>query len=158
VDRLDRRRAVRAAVYGAASVAAEMTALPKLIAIMMGIDRDTDGLPAVCVPQTNDVAVLINRDHPDIKAWLANPPGSNWIRRARRGDRCRRGDAPAAALMAVVILVLALAAPAGAAKAPQRPYSCRLYDDEQKKCAFGSSDKRVLERLERECLRDGGRP
>jgi hypothetical protein len=40
----------------------------------------------------------------------------------------------------------------------QRPYSCRLLTDEQKKCAFGSCDQRVVERLKRECLRDGGRP
>ena len=40
----------------------------------------------------------------------------------------------------------------------QRPYSCRLYDDEHRKCAFGSCDRRTLDRLERECLRDGGRP
>jgi hypothetical protein len=32
-----------------------------------------------------------------------------------------------------------------------------LTDDEQRKCAFGSCDKRVVERLTRECLRDGGR-
>jgi hypothetical protein len=40
----------------------------------------------------------------------------------------------------------------------RRPYSCRLYDAEQRKCAFGSCDKRTLERLRNECLRDGGRP
>jgi hypothetical protein len=38
------------------------------------------------------------------------------------------------------------------------PYSCRLYYDEQKKCAFGSCDKQTLVRLHDECLRDGGRP
>lgn len=38
------------------------------------------------------------------------------------------------------------------------PYSCRLYYDEQKKCAFGSCDQRTLDRLKKECLRDGGRP
>ena len=38
------------------------------------------------------------------------------------------------------------------------PYSCRLLYDEQKKCAFGACDGRVIERLKRECLRDGGRP
>jgi hypothetical protein len=32
------------------------------------------------------------------------------------------------------------------------------YYDEQKKCAFGSCDQRTLDRLKRECLRDGGRP
>ena len=39
----------------------------------------------------------------------------------------------------------------------QRPYSCRLYDDEQRKCAFGSCDARTVERLKHSCLRDGGR-
>ena len=42
--------------------------------------------------------------------------------------------------------------------APREPYSCRLLYDEQRKCAFGSYDKRTVERLSRECLRDGGRP
>jgi hypothetical protein len=41
---------------------------------------------------------------------------------------------------------------------PREPYSCRLLYDEQKKCAAGSCDKRVVERLTRECLRDDGRP
>jgi hypothetical protein len=41
---------------------------------------------------------------------------------------------------------------------PARPYSCRLLDDEQKKCAFGSCDARTVDRLRKECLRDGGRP
>jgi hypothetical protein len=41
---------------------------------------------------------------------------------------------------------------------PREPYSCRLFADEQRKCAFGSCDPRPLERLKRECLRDGGRP
>jgi len=39
-----------------------------------------------------------------------------------------------------------------------RPYSCRLLDDEQRKCAFGSCDKRTVDRLQNECLRDGRRP
>jgi hypothetical protein len=38
------------------------------------------------------------------------------------------------------------------------PYSCELYYEEQKKCAFGSCDKQTLARLKNECLRDGGRP
>lgn len=42
--------------------------------------------------------------------------------------------------------------------ATERPYSCRLLDDELRKCAFGSCDHRVIERLRKECLRDGGRP
>jgi hypothetical protein len=44
------------------------------------------------------------------------------------------------------------------AEPPQRPYSCRLLDDEQRKCAFGSCDARTVDRLRKECLRDGGRP
>jgi hypothetical protein len=62
-------------------------------------------------------------------------------------------------MKAVLILALALLAlPARAAdQAP--PYSCRLLYDEQKKCAFDPHcDKRVIERLTKECLRDGGRP
>lgn len=43
-------------------------------------------------------------------------------------------------------------------QAPQRPYSCRLLDDEQRKCAFGACDHQVIERLTKECWRDGGRP
>jgi hypothetical protein len=64
----------------------------------------------------------------------------------------------------VVILALGLIVTASASAAtgnePPRepPYSCRLLYDEQKKCAFGSCDRRVIERLTRECLRDGGRP
>jgi hypothetical protein len=39
----------------------------------------------------------------------------------------------------------------------QQPYSCRLLDDEMKKCAFDPKcDQRVVERLKKECLRDGG--
>jgi len=38
------------------------------------------------------------------------------------------------------------------------PVPFRLYDDEEKKCAFGSSDARTVERLKRECLRAGGLP
>ena len=63
---------------------------------------------------------------------------------------------------AIAVLLAAYAAGlAGTAIAQQQrepPYSCRLYYDEQKKCAFGSCDARVIERLKRECLRDGGRP
>ena len=36
------------------------------------------------------------------------------------------------------------------------PYSCRRLYDEQKKCAFGSCDERMIERLRNECLRDSG--
>jgi hypothetical protein len=38
----------------------------------------------------------------------------------------------------------------------QRPFSCRLLTDEQKKCASGNCDQRTTDRLWRECLRDGG--
>jgi hypothetical protein len=41
---------------------------------------------------------------------------------------------------------------------PQRPYSCRQFDDARRQCAFGQCDQRLLQRLEKECLRDGGRP
>ena len=44
------------------------------------------------------------------------------------------------------------------AEPPQRPYSCRQLDDAQRQCAFGQCDARLLERLRRECLRDGGQP
>ena len=38
-------------------------------------------------------------------------------------------------------------------------YYCRVLCDEQKKCAFDPHcDQQVIERLKRECLRDGGRP
>ena len=58
-----------------------------------------------------------------------------------------------------VILVLALAATpvlAPRANENQRPFSCRLLTDEQRKCAFGNCDQRTIGRLMRECLRDGG--
>jgi hypothetical protein len=58
----------------------------------------------------------------------------------------------------MLAFALVAAVPAIAAEPPQRPYSCRLLDDEQRKCAFGSCDKRTVECLRKECLRDGGRP
>jgi hypothetical protein len=61
----------------------------------------------------------------------------------------------------VFALALSAATALGAWAAPPRepPYSCRLLYDEQKKCAFDPHcDKRVIERLTKECLRDGGRP
>ena len=63
-------------------------------------------------------------------------------------------------LAALLALLCAAASPTGAADQPreQRPYSCRLLDDEQRKCAFGQCDAREIERLRKECLRDGGRP
>jgi len=45
---------------------------------------------------------------------------------------------------------------------PQRPYSCRMFDEAQKKCAANSIGpcyvQREVDRLRKECLRDGGRP
>lgn len=39
------------------------------------------------------------------------------------------------------------------------PYSCKLLYDAQRQCSMDSHcDKRVIERLTKECLRDGGRP
>jgi hypothetical protein len=62
-------------------------------------------------------------------------------------------------MSAVLIFAPALMAlPARADEQPHVPYSCRLLYSEQKKCAFGSCDKRVIERLTKECLRDGRRP
>lgn len=72
-------------------------------------------------------------------------------------ERCRK--ATLLFFCAWILAVPAFAAeqsPSGRGWEP--PYSCRLLYDEQRKCAFGSCDKRVLERLNRECLRDGGRP
>jgi hypothetical protein len=62
-------------------------------------------------------------------------------------------------MMKHLMLALALMAalPAITAEPPQRPYSCQLFDDEQHKCSFGSCDKRTVERLRNECLRDRGR-
>jgi hypothetical protein len=62
-----------------------------------------------------------------------------------------------AVIAAVLAVILTWAPPARGGEA-QSPYSCRLLYDEQKKCAFGSCDKRAIERLRNECLRDGGRP
>jgi hypothetical protein len=60
-----------------------------------------------------------------------------------------------------VILIFALALAAMPVLAPlanenQRPFSCRLIADEQRKCTRESCDQQVIERLKRECLRDGG--
>jgi hypothetical protein len=53
-------------------------------------------------------------------------------------------------------VLVALIWPALAGKT--RRYSCRLFDVEQRKCAFGSCDKRTVDRLRNECFRAGGRP
>ena len=59
-----------------------------------------------------------------------------------------------------LMLALALmgALPATAAEPEHQPYSCRLLDDQQRKCSFGSCDARTLNRPRKECLRDGGPP
>jgi hypothetical protein len=65
---------------------------------------------------------------------------------------------PRLAALALALLCAA-ASPAGAADPPrERPYSCRLLDDAERKCAFGACDRREIDRLRKECLRDGGRP
>ncbi|MBO0758907.1 MAG: hypothetical protein J2P54_23925 [Bradyrhizobiaceae bacterium] len=60
----------------------------------------------------------------------------------------------------LVALALLAAMPASAAeRTKQRErYSCRLYADARRQCAFGICDERRLRRLEWECVRDGGRP
>jgi hypothetical protein len=55
-------------------------------------------------------------------------------------------------------LALVGAMPAIAAEPEHQPYSCKLLDGEQRKCAFGQCDVRTIDRLRKECLRDGGRP
>jgi hypothetical protein len=60
-------------------------------------------------------------------------------------------------MSAVLLLALAFIALPARAADREPPYSCRLLYDAQKKCAFGSCDKRVIERLTKECLHDGGR-
>jgi len=64
--------------------------------------------------------------------------------------------------MRAVSLALALSASAALdawAQPPDEPYSCRLLNGEQRKCALNPKcDQRVIDRLKRECLRDGGRP
>ena len=56
------------------------------------------------------------------------------------------------------LLFSALYIPPAHGAEPGRPYSCRLLDDAQRKCAFGACDARETDRLRKECLRDGGRP
>jgi hypothetical protein len=63
-----------------------------------------------------------------------------------------------AAVPTLLAMALGCAAPVLADQPRREPYSCRLLYDEQKKCAFGSCDKRTVGRLRNECLRDGGRP
>lgn len=63
----------------------------------------------------------------------------------------------------LILVALAVAAVATAAAAdsppPREPYSCRQYHEAERNCgAFGNCDAKILERLKRDCLRDGGRP
>ena len=63
------------------------------------------------------------------------------------------------AILGAALALLAGTGPALAAPpAPERPYSCRLLDDAERKCAFGACDQRERDRLIKQCLRDGGRP
>ena len=62
----------------------------------------------------------------------------------------------AVAAVVMVWRVLSIRPAKGAETQP--PYTCGLLYDEQKKCAFGPCDQRVIERLRNECPRDGGRP
>lgn len=59
-----------------------------------------------------------------------------------------------------VALVLTMAIPAAACAAEQKqpPYPCRVLHNEQKKCPFKNCNAHIVERLKRECLRDGGHP
>jgi hypothetical protein len=58
----------------------------------------------------------------------------------------------------LVLALVAVPVPAPQANENQRPFSCRLLTDEQRKCASGSCDQRTVERLKQKCLRDGGGP
>jgi len=74
------------------------------------------------------------------------------------GRGCVPAGPPLGAIAAVLAVILTWSPAARGAESPP-PYSCRLLYDEQKKCAFDPHcDKRVIERLTKECLRDGGRP
>jgi len=44
--------------------------------------------------------------------------------------------------------------PAHGAEPQQRPYSCRVLAEEQRKCTVGPCNKRAIERLGKECRRD----
>jgi hypothetical protein len=58
----------------------------------------------------------------------------------------------------MLALALMVAIPVIAAEPERRPYSCRLFDDEQRKCAFGPCDKRVVDRLKMNaCAMEDGR-
>jgi hypothetical protein len=105
----------------------------------------------------------------DVKVALADKPGRGYL----WGVVAAMVGAQAVAFAAAALLFSTLqtrpaplappvphasAAAALVLAGEPRPYSCRLLDDEQRKCAFGSCDARTVERLRNECLRDGGRP
>jgi hypothetical protein len=63
------------------------------------------------------------------------------------------------ALALALVAASALSAWAQPPEPREPPYSCRLLYAEQKKQAYGDrSNGREIERLTKECLRDGGRP
>lgn len=62
-------------------------------------------------------------------------------------------------LAAAALAAAVTAAAAGDPNPPREPYSCRQYHEAERNCgAFGNCDAKILERLKRDCLRDGGRP
>ena len=95
----------------------------------------------------NNRAMMRGRHHADNQIPAKRPP---WVRNTRLW---------ASREQAVTIFALALTAMpvlAPLANENQRPFSCRLLADEQRKCARESCDQQAIERLKRECLRDGG--
>jgi hypothetical protein len=69
------------------------------------------------------------------KAELADKPSHGYL----WGVMAAMVGAQAVALAAAA-LIFTMIQPAHGAEPAQRPYSCRLLDDEQRKCAFGSCD------------------
>jgi hypothetical protein len=62
------------------------------------------------------------------------------------------------AVCALFFLAMQIWPPTYSQTPPREPYSCRLFADAQRQCAFGNCDERRQQRLRRECVRDGGRP
>ena len=101
-----------------------------------------------------DERLVAELPHLATKAELAEKPG-----RGELWGAIAAMVGAQAVIAAVLAVILTWSPPAhGAEAAGQPPYSCRQLYDEQKKCAFGSCDKRVVARPTRECLRDAGRP
>jgi hypothetical protein len=63
-----------------------------------------------------------------------------------------------AAVFVLFFLALQIWPPAYGQTLPREPYSCRLFADAQRQCAFANCDDRRQQRLRRECVRNGGRP